>query len=67
MKFPVDEIISNDENKYEIAVAMIKFGLKLDEIPELLLEYSEKDRDKRLKVIISEIINKKVKYTYDEE
>ncbi len=65
MKFPIQEIISNDKNKYEISIAMIKYGIKLDEMPELLLEYNEKDKDKRLKIIMSDILSSKVKYTYN--
>lgn len=67
MKFPTDSIIKHSGNKYELSMAMIKYAGKLDEIPELLLEYSEKDRDKRLKIIMGEILNEKVKYTFNAE
>ncbi|MBU1077932.1 MAG: hypothetical protein KKH98_11610 [Spirochaetes bacterium] len=67
MKFPVDEIIQSSHNKYELSVAMIKYGTKLEEIPELLLEFKEKDRDKRLKIIIGEILKGKVKYSYNDK
>lgn len=65
MKFPIQEIISNDKNKYEMSIAMIKYGVKLDEMPELLLEYNEKDKDKRLKIIMNDILSSKVKYFYN--
>lgn len=65
MKFPIQEIISNNKNKYELSIAMIKYGVKLDEMPELLLEYNEKDKDKRLKIIMNDILSSKVKYSYN--
>ena len=66
MDFPIDEIIGNDKNKYELSTAMIKYARKLDEIPELLLEYSEEEQDKRLKIIMENLLNEKVKYTFPE-
>jgi len=62
MDFPVDEIISNDKNKYEMSVAMIRYARKIEEIPELLLEYDEKERDKRLKIIMKDVLSGTVKY-----
>lgn len=62
MDFPLNKIINCDKNKYEVAVAMIKYAGKLNEIPELLLEYSAKDQEKRLSIILNNILNGTVKY-----
>ena len=66
MEFPVDEIIKNSINKYEIATAMIKYSRKLEEIPELLLDHSPEEQEYRLKIIIEDILSGKVKYKFSE-
>ena len=67
MEFPVDLVINYDEKKYEMAAAMIKYSLKIEEIPELLLEFDEKERDKRLKIVFNALLSGKVKYFYKTE
>ncbi|MBN1897523.1 MAG: hypothetical protein JW827_02000 [Spirochaetes bacterium] len=62
MKFPHTKILQSDTNKYEISVAMMKYAEKIIETPELLLEYSERDRDKKVAIIINDILEGKIKY-----
>jgi len=62
MEFPLGEVLKFDENKYEASVAMMKYAEKIEENPDLLIEYSEKDRDKRVAIIIKDILTGKVKY-----
>ena len=62
MKFPLDKVINSSINKFETAAAMIKYAGKLEEIPELLAEYTEKEREKRLRIIMSDILDGKIKY-----
>ena len=66
MEFPVKEIIANVENKYIIATAMIKYAKKIEEIPEILLKYPPEEQEYRLKIIMDDIINEKVKYKFTE-
>ncbi len=66
MKFPVKEIISNQENKYVVATAMIKYAKKIEEIPEILLKYPPEEQEYRLKIIMHDIINGEVKYKFTE-
>ncbi len=66
MKFPVKEIIANQENKYIIATAMIKYAKKIEEIPEILLKYPPEEQEYRLKIIMHDIINGEVKYKFTE-
>ncbi len=67
MEFPIDKIINSDKNKYELSIAMMKYAAKLDEFPELLLEYEEKEREKRIKIIMSNILDGTVKYKMNSE
>lgn len=62
MEFPLNQILDVTIGKYEIASAMLKYAARIEEQPELLLEYSAKDQQKRLKIIFHDIFNKKVKY-----
>ena len=67
MEFPVEMIINYDEKKYEMAAAMIKYSLKIEDVPEILLEFDEKDRDKRLRIVFNGLLSGKVKYLYKTE
>lgn len=62
MEIPLGDILKFDKNKYEVCVAMMKYAKKIEEIPELLMGYSEQDRDKRVAIIIKDIITGTVKY-----
>ena len=62
MKFPLDKVLKFNKNKYETSVAMMRYADKIEAQPELLTEYSEKDRDKRVAIIINDILSEKVKY-----
>lgn len=64
MDLPLDDILNSTVNKYEISTAMIKYAMKIEEHPELLLEYKEKDQHKRLKIIFNDIFQKKVPYKF---
>ncbi len=65
MDFPIDKIINCDKNKYELSTAMIKYAAKLNEIPELLLEYTAKEQEKRLNIILNNILDGTVKYKFN--
>lgn len=67
MEFPLEQVLSFDGNKNMISVAMMKYAQKIEEDPEILLEYTEKDRDKRVAIIIKDILTGKVKYKYKGE
>ena len=62
MKFPVSKVIECDKNKYQISMIMIKYNKKLEEYPQLLVEYKPRDREKKLKIILSNVLNGKIPY-----
>lgn len=64
MKFPLDKVLSFDKNKYEIVAVMIKFVEKIEEEPEILLNYPEKDRDKLCAIVVDEVLSGKLEYKY---
>jgi|GEM_PF-3453790 len=67
MDFPLDKILEFDKNKYEATVGMISYLHAIEETPEILLEYSEKDRSRRVAIIINDILSGKIKYKEGEK
>ncbi len=64
MKVPIDLITGFTENKYELAVAMMKYAERVEEMPELLMDYSDKDKEKLAIISITKILSKEVKFSY---
>jgi DNA-directed RNA polymerase subunit K/omega len=66
MRVPIDKVIGFDGNKYEATAAMTKYIERIEEEPEILLDYSEKDKEKIVAIVIDEILSGKLKYHYKE-
>ncbi|MDD5066163.1 MAG: hypothetical protein PHF84_03870 [bacterium] len=65
MELPLEDILNANIHKYELSVVMLKYALKIEEHPELLLEYKEKDRHKRLKIIFNDVFQKVISYKFN--
>ncbi len=65
MEIPIELLLSYKGNKYELSVAMMKYVEKLEEIPELLQDVPDKEKEKKAALAIYKILSKEVKYHYN--
>ncbi len=64
MKVPIELITGFESNKYELAVAMMKYVERVEEMPELLMDYNESEKEKLAIIAIDKILTGDVKFSY---